>query len=105
MTSRRKTGYMRHLRTSDQGKTSPLWESQYLLKPGSAHFFDHGNGWATCRAGGILIPGRREPIGGQSGGKGTTYDPPKKSATRAAENAPSHICDELVNHQGSLFPT
>jgi len=55
---------------SPEAKLARARQTQQILQPASADFFDDRQQPAHSIEGGVLVPGRRQPIRGRAAGKG-----------------------------------
>src|SRR5918912_518868 len=98
MTGGRKAGDMRHLAASDEREASTGGEAQDIFQPEARNFFDDSRGRPAGVKRGVLVPGRGQPIGGQSGRQRPTDYPSKETAACRPEQPTIHILDKLINN-------
>jgi hypothetical protein len=97
MAGRRKARHVRHLGTGNESKACGPGQSEQLLEPFAGHFLDDRFSGSAGVNGRILIPRRRQPVGGKRGGQGATDDPAKETAARAADNPSLSIANQIID--------
>lgn len=70
---------------------------EHLFEPVAGDFFGDGGGGAARVEGGVLVPGRCEPVGGEGGLQCAANDPCEKSTAGAAVVAAVGGGDEVVD--------
>jgi LysR family transcriptional regulator, glycine cleavage system transcriptional activator len=100
MAGRRQGDGMGHLRAGRQGESSAGRQPEQLLQPVAADLLDHPLGGAAGVDGGILIPGRGQPIGRQRRRQRAADDPCKETAAGTPGEAAGRIRDQVIDDLG-----
>src|SRR5689334_3712362 len=98
MTCRRQTDHVRHLRTGHEREARARGQAEEVLEVAPGHFFDHAGSRAARVNPGILVPGRREPIGRESGWEAAANHPGEESPARVADQSTLDVLREVVDH-------
>ena len=93
----RERGDVRHLRPGHEGEARVRRQGEERLEIRAADFLDDGRGWAAGVDAGVLVPRRREPIGGEGGGHGAADHPGEEPATGAPGEPTVDVGDEIVD--------
>ncbi len=97
MTRRCQRRRVRHLAAGHERERCGGRDPEQLLEPLSARLFDHRFCGSACIDGRILIPGRRQPVGGKGGRERTANYPAKETPTGRAEQSVLDVVDERIN--------
>ena len=94
---RGQAGDVGHLAAGDEREGRWRRQAEHVLEPGAADLLDHGGRRATGIQPRVLVPCRREPVGGERRGKAGTDHPAVEAAPRAAQEAAGRIARQLVD--------
>ena len=82
---RRQAGDVPHLGAGNQGEARGRRQPEQLLEPRPTDLLEHGLSRAGRHRGRVLVPGRRQPVGGERGRRGATHHPAEEAAAGAAQ--------------------
>jgi hypothetical protein len=80
-------GEVGHLGAGDQTHRHPGGQAEQLGQPGPGHLLDHAGRRAEHVEGGVLVPGRGEPVGGQGRRAGAADHEPEVAAAAGRDHA------------------
>src|SRR4051812_27294044 len=95
-------GDVGHLASGDEGEARGGRKAEDVLEPGAGDFFDDGGGGARGMEAGGLVPGAREPVGGEGGGDGAADDPAEEARTGRADDAAFDVADKVADDLGGV---
>jgi hypothetical protein len=101
---RREAGDVPHLGTGDQGEARRRWQPQQLFEPHPADLLQHGLRRTGRHRRRVLVPGRRQPIGGKRGRRGAAHHPAEETTSGAPHNPSRTPGHELVDDLGGIDP-
>ena len=88
---------VRHLAAGDEGERGRLRQAEHLLGPFAAHLLDHRLGRRGDVGGGVLVPGRGQPVGRQRDRQRAADHPAEEAAAARAHQAALGVAHQLVD--------
>ena len=107
VTGRGETGEVSHLPAGDESERGALGQAEQLLQPSSGDLLDDSRRGRRERQTGVLIPGRREPVGRDCRRNGPADDEAEEPSARRGQQArigvASKLLDDLERVRGLLW--
>ena len=85
--ARSQAGEVRHLPAGDEADAGRRRQGEEVEEPPGGDLFDHGRGRPAGVEAGILVPRRRQPVGGEGGGQAAANDEAEVARARAGDEA------------------
>ncbi len=90
-------GRLGHLAAGGEREGRVVRDAEELLQPAAHDLLDDRGGRAACVQAGVLVPGRGEPVGGESRRHGAADDEAEVAAARNRDDAGSGRFGELLD--------
>ena len=92
-----KAGEVRHLTAGDESERGGLGQAEQLLQPGAGDLLDDACRGHRERLSGVLIPGGREPVGGDRRRNRPADDEAEEASARARHQARISVAGKLLD--------